>query len=64
MMEKTSINDTQQKKLREKGLLQENEIAVKFCDIFYAENILTGSRRILESKTVSNILSERKVLNG
>ena len=57
------LEDSDIKSLREKGILQECEVAIQIGDIVVAENVLTKSRRVLDSNL---ILSEstRKILKG
>tara|TARA_R110002051_G_scaffold115028_1_gene188089 strand:+ start:478 stop:669 length:192 start_codon:yes stop_codon:yes gene_type:complete len=57
------LEDSDIKNLREKGILQECEVAIQIGDIVVAENVLTKSRRVLDSNL---ILSEstRKILKG
>jgi len=57
------LSDSDIKNLRSNGVLQECEVAIRVGDIIVAENVLTKSRRVLDS---SSIISEskRKILKG
>ena len=54
------VNDRDIQKLREAGLVNNNEIVLKAGDLFVAENVLTKERRLLGNAKV--LLSERKRL--
>tara|TARA_Y100000593_G_C4240576_1_gene301905 strand:+ start:593 stop:784 length:192 start_codon:yes stop_codon:yes gene_type:complete len=57
------LSDTDIKNLRSQGVLEDCEVAIQVGDIVIAENVLTKSRRVLDS---SLVLSEstRKILKG
>ena len=57
------LSDDEIRGLRTKGVIQECEIAIKVGDIVVAENVLTKSRRILDTDQI--VLEEsRSVLKG
>ena len=57
------LPDLEIKNLREKGLIQECEVAIQVGDIIVAENVLTQSRRVLDSNLIISE-STRKILKG
>ena len=57
------LSDSDIKELRGKGILQECEVAIQVGDIIIAENVLTKSRRVLDSNAVLSE-SKRKILKG
>jgi len=57
------LADSEIKNLRDKGILQECEVAIQVGDIVVAENVLTKSRRVLDSSLVISE-STRKILKG
>jgi len=59
------LPDNQQKSLREKGLISENEVAIKEGDKYVAENILSRERRIINvtSLQTSSIQEENTNMN-
>ncbi len=57
------LSDDETRGLRTRGVIQECEIAIKVGDIVVAENVLTKSRRILDTDQI--VLEEsRSVLKG
>ena len=50
------VNDRDIQKLRDAGLVNNNEIVLKTGDLFVAENVLTKERRLL--KNARSLLSE------
>lgn len=44
----TILEDNELKKLRERSIIKSDEIAIKAGDIFFAKNILTNEKRIIE----------------
>lgn len=54
------VSDRDIQKLREAGLVNNNEIVLKAGDLFVAENVLTKERRLLGGAKV--LLSESKRL--
>ena len=57
------LSDSDIKALRGKGILQECEVAIQVGDIVVAENVLTKSRRVLDSSLIL-AESKRKILKG
>jgi len=59
------LPDNQQKSLREKGLISENEVVIKEGDKYVAENILSRERRIINvtSLQTSSIQEENTNMN-
>lgn len=58
----TFLPDTQQQILRQKGIIFENEIAKNAGDLFFAENILTGARRILDKSVTASLTENKRTL--
>lgn len=62
---KTALTKSEQQLLRGKGILSQNEVAYQEGDLYVAEDVLSGARRILAN--ASSVLSEAnqsKVLYG
>tara|TARA_Y100000296_G_C4967082_1_gene153941 strand:+ start:194 stop:379 length:186 start_codon:yes stop_codon:yes gene_type:complete len=59
----TSLNDADLAKLRNAGLLMENEIALRSGDIVVAENVITKERRVLDLKDLL-LETNKRVLRG
>jgi|7_EtaG_2_1085326.scaffolds.fasta_scaffold00960_15 hypothetical protein len=57
------LSDSEIKSLRQKGILQECEVAIQVGDIVVAENVLTKSRRVLDSGAIISE-SPRRILKG
>jgi hypothetical protein len=62
-MTEKPVTNADLEKLREKGLLEQNELAFVSGDVLLAENIITRERRVLN---VGGLLLEstRRILKG
>ena len=60
-MDKILSNEKIQE-LRQKGILQQDEIAIASVDLLVAENLVTKKRRILEKVNLQE--NKRRVLKG
>lgn len=64
------LSDNIQSNLRQKGVIAENEIALKTGDIYIAENVLDSSRRVLDNvhfsgeTTIQESSNKRSLLKG
>jgi len=66
------LSNTVLEQLRVNGLISENEVVISIGDIYYAKNVLSDQKRIVESAIidqVSNITinensSTREILKG
>ncbi|MBP04519.1 MAG: hypothetical protein CMA72_07025 [Euryarchaeota archaeon] len=56
------LNDSVQHDLRAKGILSENEIAVKAGDLHVAQNVVTGDRRVIT--VIESVTETKQVLRG
>jgi hypothetical protein len=56
------LDDNSQRSLRARGLITETEIAVKAGDILFAKNVLSGEKRIIDSKSINN--ESKQLLKG
>lgn len=46
------LDNKTQSLLREKSIIQDNEVAIKSGDLYCARNILTDERRIIETRLI------------
>ena len=44
--------------LRNKSIISENEVAISVGDLYYAKDVLTNEKRVLESSTINSINSD------
>lgn len=44
--------------LRNKSIISNNEVAVSVGDLYYAKDVLTNEKRVLESATINSISSD------
>tara|TARA_Y100000592_G_C5266602_1_gene219832 strand:+ start:298 stop:498 length:201 start_codon:yes stop_codon:yes gene_type:complete len=64
------LNDNLQVSLRQKGVITENEIALKTGDIYIAEHVLDLTRRVLDNShftgelTIQEASSKKSLLKG
>jgi len=56
------LNDGEQAGLRARGVLQNEEVAVRAGDLLVAVNTLTGSRRSITTENVVNEAPQRRIL--
>jgi len=62
MIEKP-VTNADLEKLREKGLIEQNEVAFVAGDVVVAENVITRERRVLSTGTLL-LESARRILKG
>ncbi len=60
---KTPLEQELQKELREKGILQKDEVVFKEGDLLVAENVISGQKRILSSSILTEN-SKKQILFG
>ena len=60
-MSEKPVTSTDMEKLRQSGLITEQEVAIIVGDVILAENVLTKERRILNTNTLM-LESNRKLL--
>tara|TARA_E500000331_G_C17007889_1_gene605027 strand:+ start:185 stop:382 length:198 start_codon:yes stop_codon:yes gene_type:complete len=65
-MTSQAVNESQLIKLRDSGLISENEIALIEGDILLAKNVLTEERRIIgkSSDLIKENTDNRRILKG
>lgn len=61
---KTTLTSEQLQLLRTRGILEKNEVAYQEGDIFVAEDVLSGAKRIITPNSVLSEASQKKVLFG
>ena len=59
---KTVLDQKLQQQLRAEGVIEENEIAYKEGDIFVAENVLSGARKIISPPVLTE--NKKQILFG
>lgn len=57
------LSHNDQQELRGKGVISENEVVFRVGDLLIAENVLTKSRRTIDSSSLI-LESSRRVLKG
>lgn len=60
---KTPLDQSKQKQLRTQGVITSDEIAYQEGDLFVAENVLNGNKRMISSSVLSEN-SNRQILFG
>jgi len=58
------LSNDEQSGLRNRGVLQESEVAVRAGDLLIAVNTLTGDRRAINAENTVNEAPHRRVLRG
>ena len=52
------LSNTVLVELRNKNIISSNEVAISVGDLYYAKDVLTNEKRILESAVISSINSD------
>ena len=59
------LTDIEQNLLRQKGVLGGNEVAKRVGDLLIAEDVTTGTRRVIDrSSVIAEVVPSRQVLKG
>jgi len=58
------LNEDSIKILRERGLINNTEIAYKNVDVLIAENVVTGERRVIDAAAITLIREDKQLLKG
>ena len=61
---KVALIDHEQQLLREKHIINNQEVAYRVADLYIAENVLTGLTRPIEIKELLAENSKRRILKG
>ena len=61
---KQVLTGTQLETLRQKGLIESNEVAYISGDLLIAENVISNDRRVVGESTIISESSNRRVLKG
>jgi hypothetical protein len=60
----TYLTDSQQTLLRQSGVITQNEVAKRVGDLFVAEDVTNGNRRVIEKPSILSEVTGRQVLKG
>jgi hypothetical protein len=59
------LTDIEQSTLRQRGVIGKNEVAKRIGDLLIAEDVTTGTRRVIDQTTVlAEVTPSRQVLKG
>lgn len=59
------LTDIEQNLLRQKGIITANEVAKRVGDLIVAEDVVSGTRRVIEKTNVmAEVAPSRQVLKG
>ena len=58
----THLPDNQQQQLRQRGVIAHDEVAIRVGDLVIAENVISRSRRVVDSAQLSEDMRPRRVL--
>ena len=59
-----TISNESQKLLRENNVITNQEVAVDQGDLYYAENIITRKRRILDPSSVKSFINNGNIVES
>ena len=60
----TYLTDTQQNLLRQNGTITKTEVAKRVGDLLIAEDVTSGTRRVIEQQAMLAEVTGRQVLKG
>lgn len=60
-MSETILNNNVLQSLRERNIITESEVAISAGDLFYAKNVLTNEKRMLDSNTMKNFTTNESI---
>ena len=60
-MSETILNNNILQSLRERNIIAESEVAISAGDLFYAKNVLTNEKRMLDSNTMKNFTTNESI---
>ena len=58
----THLPDNQQQQLRQRGVIANDEVAIRVGDLVIAENVISRSRRVVDGSQLSEDMRPRRVL--
>jgi hypothetical protein len=60
----TYLTDIEQNSLRQRNIISGTEVAKRIGDLLVAEDVTTGSRRVIDQTSIISEVSGRRVLKG
>lgn len=60
-MSETILNNNVLQSLRERNIITESEVAISAGDLFYAKNVLTNEKRMLDSNTMKKFTTNESI---
>lgn len=60
----TYLTDIEQSTLRQRNVITANEVAKRVGDLLVAEDVTTGTRRVIDQAAILSETSVRRVLKG
>lgn len=60
----TYLTDAQQNMLRQNGTISKTEVAKRIGDLLIAEDVTSGTRRVIEQQAMLSEVTGRQVLKG
>jgi hypothetical protein len=64
MSVETLLDNNIIQELRQRSIISQEEVAINSGDLFYAKNVLTNERRMLESSTITNLNKNESVASS
>lgn len=61
---KNALTPQDQHMLRSRGILQDNEVAYQEGDLYVAENVLSGHKRIINAGSILAETTNKQILHG
>lgn len=55
------LNDSVQNRMRQKNYINTNEVVMKSGDLYFARNVLTNDRRLLENVLVEQNMQDQSI---
>lgn len=58
------LTDIEQTALRQRGVISGSEVAKRVGDLIVAEDVTTGTRRVIDQAAIISEVNSRRVLKG
>lgn len=61
MLTEEVLEDRKLQKLRKNNIIENNEVAIKSGDLYFAKNVLTEEKRLIDRTVINNILQNESI---
>ena len=61
MLTEEVLEDRKLQQLRKNNIIENNEVAIKSGDLYFAKNVLTEEKRLIDRTVINNILQNESI---